>query len=250
MTNDIAFSFPCFKKLFILNLTERLRQILLPTNAVMSEQRGFFRKIISPLPQHPADPCEVFAHLPVLTTQRLILRPMRMSDAPDVFAYSRDPEVARHVLWEAHRSLADSRAYLRFIHKQYRDGAPSSYGIVLKETGHLVGTIGFMWYSPENQSAEVGYSLARWLWGQGLMPEALQAVLDMSFSTLRLHRVEAMHETSNPASGRVMAKCGMQHEGTLRERVLNKGKYTDVDLYAILLQDWQATQQPSLADRR
>lgn len=205
----------------------------------MSEQRGFFRKMLDSIPQYSADPCEVFSHLPVLTTPRLILRPMRMSDAADVFAYSRDPEVARHVLWDPHRTIADSKAYLRFIHKQYRSGEPSSYGIILKETGHLVGTIGFMWYSPENQSAEVGYSLAHWLWGQGLMPEALQAVLALSFQTLCLHRVEAMHETSNPASGRVMVKCGMTHEGTLRERVMNKGKYADVELYAILAQDWK-----------
>ena len=71
------------------------------------------------------------------------------------------------------------------------------------------------------------------------MPEALHAVLNMGFHTLQLHRIEAIHETSNPASGRVMQKCGMKHEGTLRERVLNKGHYADVEIYGILCSDWK-----------
>lgn len=188
-------------------------------------------------PSHVAQ--DVFSHLPQLTTPRLLLRPMSMRDAADLYAFSRDPEVARHVLWSAHRSLGESKAYLRHILRQYRDGAPSSYGIVYQETGRLVGTIGFMWYSRENRAAEVGYSLARWLWNKGLMTEALDAVLEMGFTRLDLHRIEAQHEISNPASGRVMQKCGMQYEGRLRGRICNKGRFSDVALYAVLRDDWE-----------
>lgn len=186
----------------------------------------------------PRTPADIFSNLPVLTTPRLTLRPMSMRDAADIYAYSRDPEVARHVLWDAHQSLNESKAYLRFILKQYRDGTPSSYGIVLNATGRLVGTIGFMWYNQENNAAEVGYSLARSLWNNGLMTEALSAVIDMGFTELNLHRIEAQHESVNPASGRVMEKCGMRHEGRLRGRIFNKGKFVDVELYAILRSDW------------
>lgn len=186
-----------------------------------------------------------FSNLPTLETPRLLLRKMTMRDAADIYAYSCDPEVARHVLWEAHRSPADSRAYLRFILRQYREGDPSSYGMVLKETGRLIGTIGFMSYNAENSTVEVGYSMARAMWNRGLMTEALQAVLRLSFEELRLHRVEAQHETSNPASGHVMLKCGMTHEGTLRGRIYNKGHYSDVELYAILREDWQRLPHPA-----
>lgn len=186
-----------------------------------------------------------FSNLPTLETPRLLLRKMTMRDAADIYAYSCDPEVARHVLWEAHRSPADSRAYLRFILRQYREGEPSSYGMVLKETGRLIGTIGFMSYNAENSTVEVGYSMARAMWNRGLMTEALRAVLRLSFEELRLHRVEAQHETSNPASGRVMLKCGMTHEGTLRGRIYNKGRYSDVELYAILREDWQRLPHPA-----
>ena len=183
-------------------------------------------------------PQEVFSHLPILKTPRLILRPMTMRDAADIFSFSRVPAVAQNVLWSAQRTLNDSKNYLRYILRQYRDGAPSSYGIVYRETGRVVGTIGFMWYNRENRSAEVGYSLARWLWNKGLMSEALSAVLEMGFIELRLHRVEAQHELTNPASGRVMEKCGMLYEGCLRGRVWNKGRFSDVALYAILRENW------------
>ncbi len=179
-------------------------------------------------------PREAFARLPVLHTPRLMLRPMTMKDAADIFAYSRDPEVARHVLWSAHRSPEDSRAYLRYILRQYREAEPSSWGIVLKETGRLVGTIGYMGYSEENSSAEVGYSLARPLWNQGLMTEALQAVIDFSLNRLHIHRIEALHDAANPASGHVMRKCGMAYEGRMRQKIFNKGRYVDVDVYAII----------------
>ena len=196
--------------------------------------RGLALKESPPTYDTPGD---LFARLPVLDTPRLTLRPMTMRDAQDIYDYSCDKEVARHVLWDAHRSVADSRAYLRYILRQYREGMPSSYGIVLKETGRLIGTIGFMWYHHENSTVEVGYSLARWLWNRGLMTEALQAVITMAFEELHVHRIEAMHDAANPASGRVMEKCGMKKEGLLRHRVFNKGRFVDVELYAILAED-------------
>ena len=179
----------------------------------------------------------VFSRLPVLETDRLLLRPMRMSDARDLYTYASDPEVSRHVLWEPHQSIHDSRQMLRAVRWQYRRGLPSSYAIVLKKSGRMIGTIGFMWVNTEYRSAEVGYSLARSYWNQGLMTEALKRLLTFGFEELRLNRIEAQHETDNPASGRVMAHAGMRYEGTMRQRIVNKGHYADVAVYAILQGD-------------
>lgn len=191
-------------------------------------------------PDAPIPAAEYFSALPHLTTERLLLRPLTMRDAADMYAYSRDPAVAQHVLWDAHKSLADTRGYLRYIISQYRSGSPSSWGIVLRETNRLVGTIGFMSYNDMDSVVELGYSLSRACWNRGIMTEALTAVLHECFTVLRVHRVEAMHECDNPASGRVMAKCGMRCEGTLRGKVFNKGKFRDVSLWAILREDYTA----------
>lgn len=181
---------------------------------------------------------DMLIYMPDLVTPRLRLRRLTMRDAQDIYRYSRDPDVARHVLWEAHRSIGDSRAYLRYMLRRYRGHEPASWGIEWAETGRIIGTIGFMWIQQENSAAEVGYSLAKEFWNRGIMTEALNAVLRYGFDTLNLNRIEAQHEVTNPASGAVMRKCHMLREGTLRSRLFNKGRYVDVDLYAILRKDF------------
>ena len=177
--------------------------------------------------------------MPTLETPRLILRRIAMSDAKDIFAYSCDEEVARHVLWSAQKSISEAKDYCRFMMRKYKYDEPSSWGIIEKATGKLVGTIGFMDYSEDNASVEVGYSLARWLWNGGYMTEALSCVIDYAFENMELNRIEAQHELTNPSSGRVMEKCGMKKEGVLRQRLYNKGKFVDVALYAIVRSDWR-----------
>lgn len=181
-----------------------------------------------------------YTYMPELVTPRLRLRRLTMRDAADIYHYSRDAEVARHVLWSAHQSLGDSRSYLRYMLRRYRNHEPASWGIEYLETGEVIGTIGFMWIQSDNSAAEVGYSLSRDYWNRGLMTEALKAVIAHGFGGMNLNRIEAQHETGNPASGAVMRKCGMVHEGTLRQRLFNKGKYVDVELYAILRRDYRA----------
>lgn len=182
-----------------------------------------------------------YTYMPQLETPRLRLRRLQMRDAADIFRYSRDVEVARYVLWDAHRTVGDSRAYLRYMLRRYRNHEPASWGIEWKATGAVIGTIGFMWIQTDNSAAEVGYSLSRDYWGQGIMTEALKAVIAHGFGSMNLNRIEAQHETGNPASGAVMRKCGMTREGTLRQRLYNKGRYVDVELYAILRKDYKST---------
>ena len=69
---------------------------------------------------------DALGYMPDLETDRLILRKLTMHDAEDIYAYSRDPEVARHVLWDAHRSIGESRAYLRYMIRRYRMTEPAS----------------------------------------------------------------------------------------------------------------------------
>ncbi len=184
-----------------------------------------------------------FRHLPTLGTKRLILRKVRLRDARALYAYAQDPEVSRHVLWTAHQGLWESRAFIRQLRRQYRLGLPATFGIEDRETGQLIGTIGFMNLSQEHRCAEVGYSLARSQWNHGLMTEALKAVLRYAFQTLQLNRVEAIHEVDNPASGKVMEKAGMKPEGILRGKIYNKGRWSDVRIWAILREEWEQRQE-------
>ena len=184
--------------------------------------------------------------MPTLETKRLILRRINIHDAKDIFEYSKDKEVARHVLWSAQKELGEAKDYCRFMMRRYRNDEPSSWGIIDKATNRLVGTIGYMDYNEDNATVEVGYSLARWLWNGGYMTEALTRVIAHTFDTMDINRIEAQHELENPSSGRVMEKCGMRKEGELRQRLYNKGRYVDVALYAIIKEDYDKAKGQSI----
>ncbi len=182
---------------------------------------------------------DFFSRLPELSTERLLLRMAVRRDAADIYSYAKDPLVAEHVLWDAHTHFSDSLAYVRYLRDQYRSGRPSSWVIVLRSTGRVIGTIGYTEWNSENEILEVGYSLSREYWNQGYMTEALAEVIRYSFTQLPVHRLEAMHETTNPASGRVMEKCGMVQEGMMRGRVWNKTHFSDVMMYGITREQYE-----------
>lgn len=169
---------------------------------------------------------------PALETDRLVLRPPRLSDARDLYAYASDPAVSRYVLWDRHLSVGDARRFLSGLMLENSRGDGMTVCCVLKSEGRVVGTAGFCPIDRENSRAEVGYSFARRVWGQGIATEALRCLMDYGFDVMKLHRIEGMCDLRNPASARVMEKCGMVREGVLRERFLNKGEFVDVAIYA------------------
>lgn len=177
--------------------------------------------------------------LPELETERLLLRKMRLADAPAVFAYASDPDISRYVSWETHRTVRDSEDFLRHVTGGYERGDLLAWGLVLKEDGAFVGTCGLdAGYEPEHARAEMGYALSREHWGRGLMPEAVRTVLAFGFGSLGLNRVQARCAAENLASARVMEKVGMTYEGTLRESEYLNGAYTDMRLYSILRREF------------
>ncbi len=178
-----------------------------------------------------------------IVTERLRIRKLTMHDAEDIFAISRNPEVSKTVLWSTHRTIFDSRAMLRSVLRSYRIDEPASFAIELKETGRVIGTIGFITVDYDNSCGEIGYSLKYECWNRGFMTEALSAMLDFGFNKLYLNRIEGMFDVTNPASGRVMEKCGMKKEGILRRKFYNKGKFIDVEMWSILSDEFSEKKQ-------
>jgi ribosomal-protein-alanine N-acetyltransferase len=186
------------------------------------------------------DARDIFLEHPELETARLVLRRLTPDDAADIFAYASDPDVAALTTWEAHRTLDDTHAFLERVAGWYADGFGGPWGVILKESGRVIGTCG-MAIVPEHRRAELGYALARACWGQGLMTEAVVAVIDYGFATLSLNRIEARCLPENLASARVLEKAGLTYEGTLREQYLTKDRFIDLRMYAILRREWKST---------
>lgn len=175
---------------------------------------------------------------PNLRTNRLLLRPLTLRDAESVFAYASNPEVARYMPWEAHRTVGDSRTFLKSVVDGYREGG-LNWGIVYVGDGRFVGTCG-MEEEREHARAEVGYVLHRSYWGRGLMPEAVAAVIRRGFENEGLERIQARCDAENVASARVMEKAGMSYEGTLRRYQRTKGRLRDMRFYAILREEYRS----------
>jgi [ribosomal protein S5]-alanine N-acetyltransferase len=192
---------------------------------------------------------EIFRELPTLETPRLVLRKIRLGDAPDIFAYASDPAVARYTTWPPHPTVAATEAFVRELLQRYAQGLVAPWGIVHREDGKMIGSCGFAYVMAWHGRAEIAYALSRAYWGRGLMPEAVRAVLGFGFETLRLNRIEARCEIENVASERVMQKLGMQFEGVLRQHTQVMGVYRDLKLYSILRDEWMATAQPNAATR-
>ena len=188
--------------------------------------------------QAPAKVREVLKNLPTLETERLVLRKMTLDDAKAVFAYASDPEVTHYVIWEMHRTIEDSTAFLELALGKYESGGEPDWGIVYKGGRCFVGTCGLVNWEVDHTRAEIGYVLHKDYWGRGLMPEAVRAMIGFGFEKMGLNRIEARCIAKNTASARVMEKAGMTYEGTLREREFVKGAYRDMKLYSVLRSEY------------
>lgn len=176
--------------------------------------------------------------VPRIQTERLILRSPKSSDVGALFSYATDPQVSRYVLWSAHRTPADSAWFIRKVRSENRQGNEMTLTVEEKSSGQMIGTMGFVSFNHQHHLAEVGYSFSKKSWGKGYATEALTALIRYGFEVLELNRIEGVCDVRNPASGRVMEKCGLQYEGTLRGKALLKGDYADVKQYAILKKDY------------
>lgn len=172
---------------------------------------------------------------PTLLTARLVLRPPQPTDAPAIFAnYAQDPEVVRYLTWLPHQSIAETETILARIIASNDPASQLSWSIVRASDQAMIGMIALR---IDRFKAEVGYSLSRATWGQGLMTEALQAIIEYAWSRPEIYRVAALCDVQNPASARVMEKAGMTYEGTLRRYSLHPNASTepsDCMCYAIV----------------
>jgi RimJ/RimL family protein N-acetyltransferase len=144
-----------------------------------------------------------------------MLRKPREEDAALIFAaYGQDPEVTRYLLWRPHREPADAEAAVIHFLEGWRSGSSYCWLIFRREGGELAGSIAGR---IDPQGINLGYLMARPFWGQGLMSEALNAVVEWAFSDPTLFRVWAVCDVENSSSARLLARNRFRLEGLLRK---------------------------------
>jgi RimJ/RimL family protein N-acetyltransferase len=167
-----------------------------------------------------------------------VLRPFCLADAPDVQRLAGDFAIADTTSTIPH-PYKDGMAeqWIATHQDEFEAGLGLTLAITLVQTRELVGAIGLV-IRPEADRAEIGYWVGRPYWDRGYCTEAGRAVLEYAFQVLKLNRVHAYHFSRNPASGRVMQKLGMRHEGCARQHLKKWGAYEDLESYGILKGEW------------
>jgi ribosomal-protein-alanine N-acetyltransferase len=176
---------------------------------------------------------------PELRTARLILREFFPADAPDVWRLVGEWEVSRNLLrvpYPYEEGIAEG--WIATHRPAYEAGERVTWAVALREKGTLLGSITLHLHPPHN-NAELGYWIGKPHWGCEYATEAAEEVVRYGFEGLGLHRIHANHFESNPASGKVMRKVGMSHEGVRPEHYKKWETYEDKVQYGLLAREWR-----------
>jgi len=184
-----------------------------------------------------------FTTFPVLTTPRLRLRGVELRDLPDLFAIFSHEEAMRHYGFLPHRSIEETQAWYERKIQQYASHEALRWGVTFPDADRVIGSVSFHRFGADFHHVEVGYDLHPDYWRQGIMSEAVSAVIDYGFSEMGLHRIEAMIDDANTASKRLLLSLGFQYEGRLRERFTGRGGFEDEDFYGLLDREWAARKE-------
>lgn len=140
-----------------------------------------------------------------IETERLILRPLTIADAQDVFEWTRDEIVNKYMPYPVHKDVKQSAEWISSL------GDKNEFGFCLRTTGKVIGA-GSVVYREEYEAYELGYNLNCTFWGLGYATEASKAMIRWAYETLGAHDFMARHVTKNVASANVIKKCGFQFE--------------------------------------
>lgn len=177
----------------------------------------------------------------IIETERLILRQFREEDATDMFSnWASDDEVTKYLSWPTHSNVEVSKQLLKMWIDEYSSQENYNWAIELKETKNVVGSISLMNIDNNIENCEIGYCIGSSFWNKGITTEAFSAIINFAFKEVGFERITGRHHVDNPASGRVMEKCGLKYEGTLRKiHRGNTGLLVDCKYYSILKEEYK-----------
>ena len=175
---------------------------------------------------------------PVLTTERLVLRETADHDVEAVFAMESDPVAMRYWSRPPMRDLSEARESVERVKTYFPAREGLRWSIVRSPDDRMLGHVSLFNFSEQSGRADIGYGLAREHWKQGIMHEALTAVIDYAFGPMALRRLEADIDPRNHASVRALERLGFAREGLLRERWQVGDEISDTVFMGQLAREW------------
>ena len=175
-----------------------------------------------------------------LETERLMLRAFRMGDAEAAFHnWMSDEKVTEFLRWPTHKDISVSERIVKnWVEEYEKDNSFYQWAIVLKELGEPIGTISVVEKDEQVDMVHIGYCIGSKWWGNGYMSEAFARIISFLFDEVGAQRIESQHDPNNPASGKVMEKCGLKYEGTLRKADWSNKGIVDAAMYGLLKEEY------------
>ena len=179
----------------------------------------------------------IFDTFPILETERLVLRQIRPYDSAALFACFADEEVTRYYNLPSFTRIEQAQGIIEHMLTGYAERRTIRWAITRREDDLFLGTCGFTGWKWHFFSGQIGYELARPFWRQGIMTEALTAVIHLAFTQLQLNRIEALVMPGNIPSLSLLEKLEFQNEGLLRQSGYWENQFHDLYMMALLKRD-------------
>lgn len=177
-----------------------------------------------------------------IETDRLILRKFTLDDIDAAYRnWTSDNTVTKYLSWPAHTDISMTEGIIKYWVTESEKKDFYQWAIELKGLGQPIGTISVVEKNDDLDILQIGYSIGRKWWHKGITSEAFSAIIPYLFNEVEANRIEARHDPDNPNSGKVMKKCGLQYEGTLRQADRNNRGIVDVCMYSLLKDEWVET---------
>jgi ribosomal-protein-alanine N-acetyltransferase len=175
-----------------------------------------------------------FGSFPIIATERLLLRQIRVDDVDDVFAFRSNKKAMQYISRPIATTTEDVLKLITMMNDFYANNKAISWGICFKDTNKVIGTIGYVKIDTNNFRAEIGYMLLPTYHRQSIMQEAIKPVIDFGFNTIQLHSIEAIVHPDNIASKNILLKNGFVQEAYFRENFYYDGEYLDTVIFSLL----------------
>ncbi|TET24171.1 MAG: N-acetyltransferase [Candidatus Bathyarchaeum sp.] len=185
---------------------------------------------------------EEFGEFPQLETDRLILREMTLDDVEFYFRHFNNDKVVEGCCFPGPKTLEAAKEELeRYCIKPFKENRGIRWGLVRKGGSELIGTCSYYDWIKAARRAEIGYDLDPTYWGQGIITEALRAVLKYGFEKIGLNRIQAIIDSKNTSSLKLVHRLGFKKEGVFRERSYFNGQFRDDVCLSLLRKEWTKT---------
>ena len=176
--------------------------------------------------------------LPLIAGRGVTLRELRTSDAPALLELLATSEVAEFIS-PPPTTIDGFERFISWAQQEQQAGRYACFAVVPEGMTTAVGIFQIRQLEPQFGTAEWGFALGRAFWGTGIFTTAARLIIDFTFETVGVHRLEARAAVANGRGNGALAKIGAVKEGLLRRSFLRHGQYHDQALWSIVREDWR-----------